>query len=453
MAAFLHLALLLLAQLPFASDSWSARASLIRDTEIENIIRAYAQPIFKAAGLKSNDVKIFIVNDNSLNAFVAGGQNLFINTGLILRSDSANQIIGVIAHETGHIAGGHLSRVHDALSKASASAIVAMILGAAAGVASDNPDLGVAIIGGGQGLAVRNFLAYSRVQEGSADHAAISYLEQTQQSTRGLLQFMEKLGDQELLSIAQQDPYVRSHPLTRDRISTLREHVDNSKFSATPETSEFQRAHRMMRAKLFAFVNPYGRTIRAYRTTDSSPASRYARAIGEYRRGKLDPALDLINGLIHESPGSPYFHELKGQMLFEHGRIKAAMQSYGRAAELLPDAPLIRRDLARSQLEAGDPALLKEAIDHLQVALAADRDSALNWRLLATAHGKRGDHARGALALAEEALILGRPDVARFHAGKALKAFSRGSREWLQAEDIHFAADELERTIKRRRKQ
>ena len=450
MTVCLLFVLILSIQFLLASGSRAARPSLIRDTEIENTIRAYASPIFNAAGLKASDVKIFIVKDDTLNAFVAGGQKLFINTGLILRSDSANQIIGVIAHETGHIAGGHLSRVHDALTKTSASSILALVLGGAAVIATGRGDVGAAIIGGGQSMAIRNFLAYSRAQEGAADHAAISYLEKTRQSARGLLQFMDKLGDQELLSTAQQDPYVRSHPLTRNRISALEEHVRNSAFSKNDDNPNLHRLHKFMKAKLFAFINPYGRTIRTYRTTDTSEAGRYARAIAEYRRGELSKALPIIDGLINEKPGNPYFYELKGQMLFEHGQINAAITAYGQAVRLLPDAALIRRDLARAQLESKNPALLNTAISHLDVALAADRNSALNWRLLATAHGKNGNHGRASIALAEEALLRSKPEIARFHAGKALKIFARGSREWLQAEDIQFAADELERAIKRR---
>lgn len=431
----------------------AAGTSLIRDSEIERIIRAYSTPIFKAAGLKASDVKIFIVKDNSLNAFVAGGQKMFINTGLILNSDSANQIIGVIAHETGHIAGGHLSRVHDALSKSSTSTILSAIIGGAAAVATGRGDVGAAIALGGQISATRNFLAYSRTQEASADHAALSYLDKTGQSARGLMEFMQKLGDQELLSPAQQDPYVRSHPLTRDRITTVENHVQNSDHSENPSAAGFERMHGLMKAKLYAFLNPYGRTIRVYKASDQSVNSRYARAIGEYRRQRLDLAAPLIDGLIREFPDNPYFLELKGQMLFEHGRIQDAIIVYTRANQLLPDAPLIRRDLARAQLESKDPTLYDDAVDNLEAALFDDRESAFNWHFLAIAHGRRGDMGRSSLALAEEALLKGKPEVAKFHAGRAAQHFTRGSREWLQSEDIRLAAAEQERAQKRRQQQ
>jgi len=429
------------------------RQSLILDTEIENILRAYAVPLFKIAGLKASEVKIYIVNDDTLNAFVAGGQKLFINSGLILRSDNANQIVGVIAHETGHIAGGHLSRTQDALSNASASSIAALILGGAAAVATGRGDIGAVVAAGGQGAAARNFLAYSRTQEGAADHAALGFLDKTGQSAKGFLAFMNKLGDQELLSTAQQDPYVRSHPLARERIDAVAHHVANSKFSASPGPAEFDRLYARMKAKLYAFIHPYTQTKRIYTDKDNSIPSRYARAVAEFRRPRLDAALTLINGLIRDLPGDPYFHELKGQMLFENGNALGAVKAYTKAAELLPDAPLIRRDLARAQLEANDPALLGAAISNLEIALSKGRQSARNWRFLAIAYGRSGDLPRSYLALGEEALNIGKPEVARFQAKRARGLFPHGSREWLQAEDILLAADQLERRLKRQQDQ
>jgi len=417
--------------------------SLIRDAEVENTIRAYATPLFSAAGLKASDVKIFIVKDNTLNAFVAGGQKLFINTGLILNADSANQVIGVIAHETGHIAGGHLSRVHDALSKNSAASILAFVLGGAAALATGRGDVGAAVAAGGQSIALRNFLAYSRVQESSADHAAMKYLDATETSAEGLLQFMEKLGDQELLSPAQQDPYVRTHPLTRERIDALQHHVKTSSSSNTPEPPRIAAMHARMKAKLFAFLNPIGRTLRRYKESDDSVPSRYARAIGRYREGKIDPAVKLIDSLIAEEPSNPYFHELRGQMLFESGRLHEALKSYGEAAKLLPSSDLIRRDLARAQMAFEQPALTDAAIVNLEAALAVDKEQSFTWRLLATAYGRKGDHGRSSIALAEEALLQDKPDIAEFHAGRAIGIFPQGSREWLQAEDIRLAAKEM----------
>ena len=427
-------------------------ASLVQDTEIEDALRTFASPIFKIAGLKASSVEIYIVNDDSLNAFVTGGQKLFMNSGLLLRSENANQIIGVIAHETGHISGGHLSRVRGAFSKSTTSAILGTILGGAAAIATGRGDLGAAIVAGGQSVAQRNFLAYSRTQEGAADHAALSFLDKTKQSARGLLAFMQILEDQELLSFARQDPYVRSHPLSRERITTIENHVENSAFSDAEDSPQIKRMFARMRAKLFAYLRPYGHTLRRYPDSNQSVAARYARAIAEFRRSKLDKAIAIMDVLIHEDTGDPYFHEMKGQMLYENGRIQEAIEAYGKAAAILPQAPYIRRDLARAQIDSGDQNYLKQAIANLEVALATSSHSARNWRFLAIAHGRSGNLPKSYLALGEEALLLGKPDEARFQANRAKKAFARGTRDWLQAEDILIAADEVARALKRNKK-
>ncbi len=448
-AAFL-VSFIALSLSPGASRSAGA-ASLIRDAEVENTIRAFATPLFRAAGLKASDVKIYIVKDNTLNAFVAGGQNLFVHTGLILASDSANQVIGVIAHETGHIAGGHLSRIHDALSKNSVAGILAMVLGGAAAVATGRGDVGAAVMAGGQGVAMRNLLAYTRVQESSADHAAMRFLDATHTSAKGLLQFMEKLGDQELLSPAQQDPYVRTHPLTRERIDALTHFIEKSPNSNTPSPPNVEDMLARIKAKLYAFLNPMGRTLRVYKESDNSVPSRYARAVGRYREAKLDDALVLLDSLIADEPDNPYFHELRGQATFESARLADALASYGKAATLLPDNGLIRRELARVQLEFNQPQLTDAAIINLEAALATEGVQPFTWRLLAIAHGRNGDQGRSSIALAEEALLQEKPDVAAYHAGRALGLFKEGSREWIQAEDIRLAAKEME-SRKRREK-
>ena len=427
-------------------------ASLIQDTEIEDTLRELASPIFKIAGLKASSVKVYIVNDDSLNAFVTGGQKLFINTGLLLRSENANQIIGVIAHETGHIAGGHLSRVHGAFSKSTASAILGTILGGEAAIATGRGDLGTAIIAGGQTVAQRSFLAYSRTQESAADHAALEFLEKTGQSARGLRDFMGILEDQELLSFARQDPYVRSHPPSRERITTIENHIKKSKFSDTKDSPQVKIRYTRMRAKLFAYLRPYGATRRNYPDSDQTLAARYARAIAEFRLSKLDKAIAIMDDLIREYPTDPYFQEMKGQMLYENGQIQGAIELYSKAAALLPQAPYIRRDLARAQIDSGDSNHLKRAITNLEVALANDSRSARNWRFLAIAHGRSGNLPKSYLALGEEALLLGKSGRARFQANRAKKAFARGTREWLQADDILIAADELDRALKRRKK-
>jgi len=416
--------------------------SLIRDTEIENTIRAYGAPLFNAAGLSPQSVHIFLVHDRALNAFVAGGQNLFINTGLIMRAEHPGQIIGVIAHETGHISGGHLARTQDALRNASATSILALVLGAAAAVASGSPDAGVAVMQGGQQIAERNLLSYSRTQEAAADQAGLAFLERTGQSARGLLEFMEVLSHEELLVTARQSPYIRSHPLTRERMDAIREFLARSRHADAAIPDEFKIMHRRMKAKLHGFMDPPTQTLNRYKAEDRSVEARYARATAYYRVPDLANALPLIDGLIAEMPNDAYFHELKGQMLFENGRVTEALQPYETSVRLMPDAPLLRVGLAQVQLELNDKALHAPAFAHLGEAVRVDPDNPLAWRLLAVAHGREGRLGEVALALAEQAVVQNRMRDARQQAERALKLLQQDSPSWLRAQDIKSQANE-----------
>ncbi len=417
------------------------KISLIRDAEIENTIREFAIPVFRAAELDPSAVSIYLVQDSSINAFVAGGQRLFLNTGLLARTTDANQIIGVIAHETGHIAGGHLARIQDALQNATTTTILAMLLGGAA-IGAGRGDLGAAIVSAGQSVGLRNLLQYSRTQESAADQAALKYLESAGISSKGLLEFMNILGDQELLLAERQDPYVLTHPLSRERIAAIADYVSRSPLTDKPMSREFAAMHARLKAKLYAFLNPLTRTLRVYKESDNSLESQYARAIAYFRKPDMAKAIPLIDGLIADHPNDPYFRELKGQMYFETGDANAALGPYQKAVDLLPNNELLRTDLARVQLALNDPAMLDAAINNLRHAIGRERDVPFRWHQLAIAYGRKGDKGHSSLALAEEALLLGRKPVARYHAGLAVQLFPRGSREWLQAEDILIAARE-----------
>ncbi len=435
-AAFVFFAALFLKP----AESEAQGLSLIRDAEIENTIRAYAAPLFQAAGLDPTAVRIFLVNDRSLNAFVAGGQKLFINTGLLMRATNAGQVIGVIAHETGHIAGGHLSRTQEALEKSTAQSIISFLLGTAAAVASGRPDVGGAIIAGGQSVGLRSFLQYSRTQESAADQAGLRLLDATGQSSQGILEFLDTLLGQEQLSRARQDPYLQTHPLSLVRIDAIRAHLARSPHANKPSSPEFKRMHQRMRAKLFAFLESVPTTLRRYPERDTSLETRYARAIAYLRKPDLEKALSLINGLLADYPDDPYFHELKGQMLFEHGHAARALVAYENAVQLLPRSPLIRSQYAQIQLELNDPALLDPAIMNLRAALQYDTRMPFTWRQLAIAYGRKGDMGQSSLALAEEALLRGKKADARYHAGRAERLMPRGSIGWLKSQDILQAA-------------
>lgn len=424
-----------------AGAASAAGISLIRDTEIETTIEAYATPLFRAARLDPSAIRIYLVNDNQINAFVAGGQNLFINTGLIMQSQNANQIVGVIAHETGHIEGGHLIRVQDALARNTAENILGMVLGAAA-AAAGRPDVGTAVALGGQNVATRNLLQYSRTQEGSADAAATRYLDATQQSARGLLTFFELLAGQESLLPGRQDPYLRTHPLTQDRIDTLRAFVAKSPYSNAPERPGFDEMYERMVAKLVGYLQDPVQVDRRYPESDHSVPAQMARAVMLHRINKPDQALAIVDKLLHDHPTDPFIMEIKAQILLETNRPAEALPIYRQIVAILPDAPLMRVDLARVEMAFDDPKLLEDAAHNLRVSLAREPDRPYVWRQLATALGRLNQTGESSLALAEEALLLGKDSEAKYYAGKSVQLLPPGAPSILRAQDILLVIDQ-----------
>jgi predicted Zn-dependent protease len=409
--------------------------SFIRDAEIETTIRQYASPLFTTAGLDASAIHIYLVNDTRLNAFVAGGQNLFINTGLLMRSQNPNQVIGVIAHETGHIAGGHLARTQEAMRNATIKGIIAMVLAGAASAAAHGQGVGGAMVGAG-GVAERSFLQYSVEQEAKADQAGLGFLDATGQSAKGLLDFFRILEGEELLSAIRQDPYLRTHPLTRDRINYVAEHVAHSRFANAADRPDFVEAHRRMVAKLYGFTYPSGQTLEKYPESDKSVAARYARAIAYYRSPNLAKALPIIDGLLAEEPANPYFHELKGQMLFENGKVVDALAPYTEAVRLLPDSPLLRVELAQVQIESEKPELNKQALANLKEAVRFEDQNGDAWHFLAIAYGKENDIGMSSLSLAEEAMTQGDKKLAEQQATRAAQLLKPGTPGRLRAEDL-----------------
>jgi predicted Zn-dependent protease len=432
-----------------ATEARAQGLPLIRDSEIEDTIRSWADPLFTASHLEPGAIRILIVNDESLNAFVAGGQNLFINTGLLIAADTPGQVIGVLAHETGHISGGHLARTADAMREAQTTGLFATLLGiglvvVGAATGANTGGAGGAMIASGQTTAMRTFLAYSRAQERSADQSAVTLLDRQHISTRGMLAFLDKLADQELLHISRQDAYVRSHPLTRDRIEFIAEHVRQSPWSdETDAPGDVVRQERM-RAKLIAFIKRPRQVLKTfYPETDTSLPGRYARAIAYFRQPDLPRALAEVDSLLAEMPQDPYFHELKGQMLYENGHAAEAIPAYAAAVALRPEDPLLLTGLAQVQLEGGGDAGLAEAIASLESARRIDSENPGTWRLLSIGYHRHGDAGAASLAAGEYSLLIGQAEDARLHAGRAEREYAEGSPGWLRAQDIRQEAVQL----------
>ncbi len=432
----------------FMASATSARAAgLIRDAEIESLLRDYARPIFKAAGLSRQNVRIHLIGARSFNAFVVDGRNMFFHVGTLMRSETPNQVIGVIAHEAGHIAGGHLSRLRQAVSGAQTTSLMLrlLILAATAAGAAAGANVGAAGAGallGGEGITQRYVLSYRRAEEASADQAALSYLNATQQSAKGMLDTFRYLADQNLGSLKYADPYVQSHPFPQQRIANLREKAMRSPYFHKRDPGILQIRHDMMRAKLSGFLDNPQTVLNRYPNSDQSTQARYARAIASYRRSGLGAFLPQIDALLQQQPNNPYFHELKGQFLFKSGESRRAAPSLRKAVELAPDEPLIRLLLAQALLASAQNAQrvnvaeVDEVISHLRRALVKETCSAMGYRQLATAYGLKRDTANAMLASAFAYQYEGKPDLAKRQARDAKKAFPPGSRNWLKADDI-----------------
>lgn len=443
----------MLASLLIGGAAWAQQGpSLIRDAEVERIIRSYANPLLRAAGVPEDGVTIRVLSDSSLNAFVTTGNRMFIHSGLLMRTETPEQLTGVIAHEIGHLAGGHVARLGEEIERASITSLAAMALGAAAGMATGRADVGMAAMSLGQHAAARNFFAFSRAQESAADQFALRILNQTGQSASGMLEFFSVLGDQEILISDNQDPYVRTHPLTRERVATVRNHVETVEPSLPGAPTDKQLAHERMVAKLFAFLEPQARTLQRYPESNNSVAARYARAIAYFRRGDLTNARPLIDGLLAEYPEDPFFHELKGQMLLENSRIAEARESYEKAVSLAPDEPLISVSLAHALVESGNPADLERAESVLRRALNQEPRNAFAWRLMGMSQGRRGLEGHAAYAMAEYAMLTGDPAQAAYHVGKAQRMIPQSDPLWLRLEDLGQEARRAQEKAAERRR-
>ncbi|WP_395684832.1 M48 family metalloprotease [Aestuariivirga sp.] len=415
---------------------------LIRDAEIEGLLRLYTRPIFKAAGINPKSVKVYIINDRRINAFVAGGQRIFVNTGLLLQSTTPNQVIGVLAHETGHIAGGHLARMGVEIDSANYTTIIGMLVGLAAiagGIAAGSAEAaqaGQGIMAGSQSLAQRNFLTYARGMESSADQAALKYLYATKQSARGMIEVFEKLARENIATLANVDPYVMSHPMPMERIRTLETAAKKSPYYDTKDPAALVLRHKLVQAKLIGFIGGSQAVAQNYPSTDQSMPARYARAIAMFRKGDISNALPIIDSLTAELPENPYFWELKGQALLENGRAAEAAAPLEKAQKLLPNNGLIQILAAQALVDTEKPANAKKAIKLLRQAQRSEGDTPQTYLLLARAYAQTGDFARAELATAEAALLRGDKKLALEKAKAAQAQFKTGTPEWIRANDV-----------------
>jgi predicted Zn-dependent protease len=420
---------------------------VLRDTETEQLLREYTRPILRAAGLEKQNIQMVIINDNSFNAFVADGRRIFVNYGAILQSETPNQLIGVLAHETGHLAGGHLSKMREQLASAQTQMIIAMLLGAGALVAgasrgsnsSGNNGLanaGAAAIAGPQEMIRRSLLSYQRQQEENADRAGVKFLTATQQSPKGMYETFKRFTSESLFAAHGADPYLQSHPMPAERVAALQEFASTSPYWDKKDDPALQLRHDMVRAKISAFMERPETVYRRYPLTNDSMPARYARAISTYLHGDLRSALTQIDALIAVQPNNPYFYEVRGQALLESGKPADAIAPLRKAVALSNNAPLIEMLLGQALVGTDNKAYTDDAIRILRAAVAREPEAPLGYMQLAMAYGRKGDYAEADLASAQAAYLRGDNKTARELATRAKTRFAVGTPGWVKADDI-----------------
>jgi predicted Zn-dependent protease len=425
------------------------KVSVIRDAEIEQLLRDYTAPIFKAAGIRSGAARIILVGDRSFNAFVADGQKIFINTGALMEAKTPNEIIGVLAHESGHIAGGHLARGRQELARATILSIAGLLASAGAIYAArgaftrSNGQVGAdssglaGIVLGPQEAVKRSLLSYQRGEEQAADRAAVKFLTATHQSAKGMLTVFRRFANDALFKSLSVDPYLLSHPLPNERISNLEQAAKGSPYFEAVDPSQLQARHDLMRAKLVGFMGDASEIARRYPISDASLPAHYARTIADHRFGHLDDALRGADALIAAQPKNPYFWELKGQILLEAGRATQAIAPLRKAVALAPPAAApIRVMLGHALVASDNPASVDEAIRVLHNATQRDEDNADAYEFLSMAYFRKGDNAKAQLAAAESLFTSGKYVEARTQAARAKAQFKEGEPGWLKADDI-----------------
>ena len=426
--------------------------SMLRDAETEALFAEMSAGIIQAAGLQPKHVQIVLLQDKEINAFVAGGQIVYIHSGLVAAAKNVNEVQGVIAHEIGHVAGGHIIRSSEGIKAATGITLLSLLLGAAA-IAAGAGEAGAGIMAAGQQAALSKFLAFTRTQESSADSAAASYLSKAGISGKGLISFFKTLQNVEFrYAIPQEDSYGRTHPLTGERISALQEVVEKDAAWNKPSDPALEARFQRVKAKLTGFVNEPRQTLITYPATDLSIPGRYARAYAWHRSAYPDKALEEADSLLRSVPHDPYFLELKGQILLESGRPQDALPVLREATDLTRSQPLIAALFGHALLATEDKANLPEATRVLKSSVSKDNDNPFAWYQLGVVYERDGDLPRAQLATAERYSLQGRSNLALLSAEAAMGGIAKGSPDWIRAQDIAMTSRADMENNKRRRR-
>ena len=446
----LTLAALLLA---FAMVRPAAAQSILRDSETELLFRDMSKPLIQAAGLDPANVKIVLINNPEINAFVVGGQVVYIHSGLLTQADNANQLQGIIAHELGHVAGGHINRLHEGAGNATKIGILSLVLAAAAMAAGAPADAGMGIMMAGQRAALGNFMAFTRAQESSADLAGAAYLSKAGISGKGSLAFFKKIQNQEYrLAIYAKDSYDRTHPLSQERVQSLAQTYQKDPAWDRPTDPALEARFQRIKAKLQGFIDPKVATQK-YPESDQTVPGHYARAYAYHLGAYPDKALSEADALLKTAPDDPFFLELKGQILLESGRPKEAIPILRQAVKNAPDQPMIAVMLGHALIASEDEKNFAEAKQVLKTAVNRDNDNPFAWLQLGIVYDREGDQARAALATAERNNLQGNAKLALASARTAMRGIPAGTPDYLRAQDIAMVSEaELKKDKKGRNK-
>jgi len=429
--------LLMLIAISFAAFAPPVTAqAILRDAETELLLKDISRPLIEAAGLRPDDVQVVLIQDPEINAFVAGGQVVYLHSALVTAADNANEVQGVIAHELGHVTGGHIIRLHEGVQQATGLMILSMLLGGLA-MAAGAGEAGMGALALGQQAAIGRFLAFSRVQENSADQAGASYLTRAGISGRGSLAFFRRLQNLEFrLNIPQDNGYARTHPLNAERIARLENIYQADPAWDRPTDPALEERFQRVKAKLSGYVDDARQVFNRYPDSDRSISARYARAYAYHRSGHPERALAESESLLAERPADPFFLELKGQILLESGRPREALESLRDAVSRAPDQPLIAALLGHALISTEDPDNFEEAKRILRLAVQRDNSNPFAWYQLGIVYDREGDRARAALATAERYNLQGQPQLALPNAEQAMMGIPVGTPDWLRAQDI-----------------
>lgn len=424
------------------AQGYAQGISLLSDAETEWFIRQMMTPILEQAKVDPGSVEYFIVNDDNINAFVAAGQNIFVHTGLFTETKDVGQVVGVLAHETGHISGTHLAGRRDGAGAPTAITIATMLLGVAA-IAAGAGDAGIGIIAGGQQAAALSYFSFTRVQEASADQAAARFLEGAGLSGRGLIETFRMFSTQEYLIGVPQDPYVRTHPLSSQRVAALENMVTKSEYYNKPMPEEWRYYYDRIVGKIEGFQQPFEATLRQYPKSDTSQKARYARAYAYHKAAEIENSMAEIDALLEVRPGDPYYLELKGQLMFENGKVEEALIPLRLARNAAPDESQILTLLGRALIASENPDHLEEAMKTLELSAFLDPSNSFTWYQLSIAYNQAEQIGKASLASAERYALLGQFGSAVQNARRASEALEPGSPKWLRSQDLLFLAEQV----------